>query len=152
MQEIRVGIGEVKIAQGNVLLSAYGVGSCVVIVLFDPAIKVCGLAHCLLPEGDKTSTKYPRGAIEELLRRMTGRGAVQEGIVAKIIGGATMFEGFARHQIGKRNVLETRKECDRANIPIIAEDVFGNWGRTIFCNAQTGEVTVRSFKHGEKVL
>ncbi|MBN2620314.1 chemotaxis protein CheD [candidate division WOR-3 bacterium] len=152
MHEVRVGIGEVKVAQGDIILSAYGVGSCVVIVLFDTAKRLCGFAHCLLPEGDATSTKYPRGAIGELLRQMIAKGAVHADIVAKVIGGATMFEGFAKHQIGKRNVLEARKECDRINIPIIAEDVFGNWGRTISCNAQTGEVIVRSFKHGSKVL
>jgi chemotaxis protein CheD len=152
MHEVRVGIGEVKVAQGDIVLSAYGVGSCVVVVLFETVKRLCGFAHCLLPEGDEASTKYPRGAIGELLRQMIAEGAMHADIVAKVIGGATMFEGFAKHQIGKRNVLETRKECDRVNIPIIAEDVFGNWGRTILCNAQTGEVTVRSFKHGSKVL
>ena len=150
--EERVGIGEVKVAQGEVTLSAYGVGSCVVIVLYDPVRRICGLAHCLLPEGDPDCTKYPCGAIRTLLARMERLGAAHGDLVAKIIGGATMFEGFAKHQIGKRNVLETRKECERKNIPIIAEDVFGNWGRTIFCEAQSGEVRVRSFKHGEKIL
>lgn len=152
MHEVRVGIGEVRVAQGDSMLSTYGVGSCVVIILFDPVQKMCGLAHCLLPEGNEISTRYPRGAIEDLLRQMIEKKSLHANIVAKVIGGATMFEGFARHQIGKRNVMETRKECDRLKIPIIAEDVFGNWGRTICCNARTGEVTVRSFKHGVKVL
>jgi len=152
MQEVRVGIGEVKVARGEVLLCAYGVGSCVVIVLYDPLQRVSGLAHCLLPEGEENCTKYPCGAIRVLIQQMIEQGAVRPNFVAKIIGGATMFEGFAKHQIGKRNVLQTRKECERENIQIIAEDVFGNWGRTIFCNAQTGEVRIRSFKHGEKVL
>jgi chemotaxis protein CheD len=152
MAEVRVGIGEIKVAQGDVTMSAYGVGSCVVIVLYDPVKKICGLAHCLLPTGDPDSTKYPCGAIHALLDEMQQRGTFRGDLVAKIIGGATMFEGFAKHQIGKRNVLETRKECEREDIQIIAEDVFGNWGRTIFCNAHTGEVRVRSFKHGEKVL
>ena len=152
MSNIKVGIGEIKVHQGDVVLSAFGVGSCVVIILYDIDEKIGGLAHCLLPFGNGESLKYPQSALKEMLKQMIGLGAHRNKIVAKIVGGATMFEGFAKHEIGKRNVLETRKECEKMNIPIIAEDVFGNWGRTVFFNIENGTVHVRSFKHGEKIL
>jgi len=152
MNEKKVGIGEVKIEQGEVKLSAFGVGSCIVIMLYDETRKIGGLAHCLLPFGGDSSLKYPRNAIAEMLLQMSQRGASRDNIVAKIVGGATMFEGFERHAIGKRNVVKTREELNKLDIPIIAEDVFGNWGRSISFNLESGEVKVRSYRHGEKIL
>jgi len=152
MTEKKVGIGEVKVDQGSVILSAYGVGSCVVITLYDEEHKIGGLAHCLLPFGDGESLRYPKGAIAEMIKQMIGLGAHQSNINAKIVGGATMFEGFEKHAIGKRNVIQTRKELDKLNIPITSEDVFGNWGRSIFFDITNGEIKVKSFKHGEKIL
>lgn len=152
MNEEKVGIGELKVEQGEAVLAAYGVGSCVVIILYDTEKKIGGLAHCLLPSGNENSLKYPRAAIAKMMKDMIEMGAQPDKIIAKIIGGATMFEEFAKHEIGKRNVLQTREELNKLNIPIVGEDVFGNWGRTVFLNLSTGEVRVRSFKHGEKVL
>jgi chemotaxis protein CheD len=152
MNERRVGIGEVKVDRGSVTLCAYGVGSCIVIMLYDRDRKIGGLAHCLLPHGDDTSLKYPRGALKVLLQQMNGLGAQQDKIVAKIVGGSMMFENFEKHAIGERNVRRAREELDLLSIPTIAEDVLGNWGRSVFFNLENGEVKVRSFKHGEKLL
>lgn len=152
MNEQKVGIGEVRVEQGKVKLLAFGVGSCIVIILYDETKKIGGLAHCLLPFGSDMSLKYPRDAIVEMLRQMSQKGASKGKVIAKIVGGATMFEGFERHAIGKRNVVKTREELNSMDIPIIAEDVFGNWGRSISFNIDNGEVKVRSYRHGEKIL
>ena len=141
-----------KIEEGDVKLAAYGVGSCIVIMLYDDTRKVGGLAHCLLPFGGDSSLKYPRNAIAEMVKQMSEKGVLKKNIVAKIVGGATMFEGFERHAIGKRNVIKAREELNRLDIPIIAEDVFGNWGRSISFNLESGDVRVRSYRHGEKIL
>jgi len=150
--ELRVGIGEVQVRQGNEVLVAYGVGSCVVIMLYDTKKQVGGLAHCLLPSGNKNSLKYPRGAIEEIIRQMSALGVNTNKLVAKIVGGATMFEGFERHAIGRRNIKRAREELDRIDIPVIAEDVFGTWGRSVFFHIESGEVRINSYRHGSKIL
>lgn len=150
--ELRVGIGEVMVRQGNDVLVAYGVGSCVVIMLHDIEKQIGGLAHCLLPSGNRNSLKYPRGAIEEIVRQMSTFGVKKNRIVAKIVGGATMFEGFERHAIGRRNIKRAREELEKLDIPIIAEDVFGTWGRSVFFHIHNGEVRINSYRHGNKVL
>lgn len=152
INEQRVGIGEVKVAQGKLKLVAAGVGSCIVIMLYDRMKRIGGLAHCLLPFGGDMSLKYPRNAIAEMLRQMLLRGASKDNAVAKIAGGATMFEGFKRHGIGERNVAKAREELKRLDIPIVAEDVLGNWGRSISFDLDNGEIKVRSYRHGEKIL
>ncbi len=151
-KELRVGIGEVQVKQGDQMLVAYGVGSCVVIMLYDEEKRIGGLAHCLLPSGNKNSLKYPKGAIEEIVRQMSILGVRKNSIVAKIVGGATMFNGFERHAIGRRNIKRARDELEKHNIPVIAEDVFGTWGRSIFFNILSGEVRINSYRHGNKIL
>jgi chemotaxis protein CheD len=86
------------------------------------------------------------------MKQMKEIGAVREKVVAKVIGGAMMFEGFERHAIGKRNVQQARAVLQEVGISVIAEDVFGNWGRSIFFNVADGIVNVKSFKHGDKIL
>lgn len=152
MIEKRVGIGEVKVDQGEVVLSAYGVGSCVVIMLYEPGKKIGGLAHILLPIGNNESPKHPKGAIAEVIKQLGRYGFDKKKIVAKIVGGATMFEGFQKESVGKRNVAETKKELGKLGITIVAEDVLGNWGRSVFFNLANGEVLVKSYKYGERVL
>ncbi len=152
MVEKRVGIGEIRVEQGSSVLSAYGIGSCVVIVLYDKEKKVGGLAHCLLPFGNEGNLKCPRGAIAEVIKQMSKKGARVNKIVAKIIGGAMMFGYFQKYAIGKKNIAQARRELQRLHIPIIAEDVFGNWGRSVVFKLNNGEVEVNSFRHGNKII
>ncbi len=150
--EQKVGIGEIKIAKGDVVLSAYGVGSCVVLTFYDAETKTGGLAHILLPHGADGSFKHPRGAIEEMLRQFSALGIDRKKIVAKIAGGSTMFGELIQTSIGQRNVAETREQLKRFSIFLAAEDVYGNWGRTILFNLNTGEVVISSYRHGEKII
>lgn len=150
--EQKVGIGEIKIAKGDVILSAYGVGSCVVLTFYDAETKTGGLAHILLPHGADGSFKHPRGAIEEMLRQFSALGIDRKKIVAKIAGGSTMFGELIQTSIGQRNVAATREQLKKFSIFLAAEDVYGNWGRTIFFNLNTGDVVISSYRHGEKII
>jgi chemotaxis protein CheD len=152
MSEEKVGIGEVKVEQGDVILATYGLGSCVALMLYDPEKKVGGLAHILLPSGNSESPKCPKGAIEQMLAAMSLKGGKREKIIAKIVGGSSMLDGFERRAIGKRNVSGVREELKNLGIPVIAEDVLGNYGRSVFFDLNNGKVFVRSFKHGDRTI
>ncbi|MGQ9701717.1 MAG: chemotaxis protein CheD [bacterium] len=150
--EQKVGIGEIKIARGDVILSAYGVGSCVVLTLYDTTTKTGGLAHILLPHGADGSYKHPKGAIEEMVKQFCALGIDTEKIVAKIAGGSTMFGELMQTSIGPRNVAETKEQLRRYSISLVAEDVYGNWGRTIFFDINTGNVLIKSYRQGDKII
>jgi chemotaxis protein CheD len=55
-------------------------------------------------------------------------------------------------QIGKRNVEAVRSKLKELNIRVLAEDVEGNYGRTIEFFCETGELTVKTIGHGVRVL
>lgn len=137
------------------------VGSCVALCLFDPHAKVAGMAHVMLPEGNKKSPnpnnsgKYADQAVESLLNIILQNGGKLGRIHAKIAGGANMFtheRGTALFNIGEKNVHALRKFLKSHEIPIVAEDVGLNYGRKVEFNVKSGELVVSSRLGGEKRL
>ena len=106
-----VGIADMKMTKDNGMLVTYALGSCIGICLYDPAIRLAALIHIMLPlnmeTGRKSPMKYADTGIRETLREMERRGAVRSRLVAKIAGGARMFDvggGGSLGNIGQRNI------------------------------------------------
>lgn len=161
MEIIRVGMGEYKTAKAPAILVSYGLGSCVGVALYDSTKKIGGLAHIMLPDSNLASKrdfnpgKFADTAIERLIEDMMSLGANSKKLVAKIAGGAQMFQLKSENSmmmIGRRNVQAVRTKLNRLNIELIAEDVEGNYGRTIEFSCETGKLTVKTIGRGTKIL
>lgn len=88
MADIEVKMGNIAVTRGSDNLTVSGIGSCLVITLYDPKLKTGGLAHAMLsphrragshsqtvPKSNEGgNTKYVNTAIDEMLRIME-RGA-----------------------------------------------------------------------------
>lgn len=160
MQEIKVGIGDLNIAKAPDRLITLGLGSCVGIALIDSFNKIAGLSHIMLPDSKSFSNtsnpmKYADTAIPLLMQKLIASGANRNNLKAKIAGGASMFS-FADKSpmmdIGKRNAETVKSVLKDLNIPIIAEDVGGNKGRTMIVDPTTGTVILRITGVGVKEL
>jgi chemotaxis protein CheD len=155
-----VGIGGYGIARKELSLVTYGLGSCVAVIIYDEEMGIGGMAHIMLPDGKMNSTKshpyrFPDTAIPKLLTDLLDKGAKREKLKAKLVGGSNMFSVLASREaqeIGKRNVEACREVIADLGIPIIAEDVGGDYGRTVFFCPLSGKVVIRSFKAGEKEI
>ena len=154
-------MAEYKAAKAPATLITLGLGSCVGVVLYDSFTKVGGLAHIMLPDSNLSSKKdYNPGkfadtAIDALMQEMSKLGASERHIISKIAGGAQMFQIKSENnimQIGKRNVEAVRTKLSKVNIKIVAEDVEGNYGRTIEFFCESGELTVKTIGHGIRIL
>jgi len=118
------------------------------------------MAHIMLPNGNLNSAKkhpyrFPETAIPKLLAELLDGGARREKLRAKLVGGANMFSLLASkesQEIGKRNIEACRRVLSELGIPIVGEDVGGDYGRTVFFFPEGGRVLVRSFKVGEKEI
>lgn len=158
--EIRVKVADYAVAGGSTLLITVGLGSCVAIALYDPQAHVGGLAHVLLPSTgmsqDRTNrAKFPSTAVPLLCDRMQALGARIGRIRAKIVGGASMFTSLLSAsglQIGERNVVATRAALEHAGIPIIAQEVGGDYGRSVYFHVDDGRLVVKSLRAGHVVL
>ena len=158
--EIRVKVAECAVGRDDQTLITIGLGSCVAIVLYDEAVRVGGLAHTLLPEEsmarDRSNpAKFPASAVALLLAEMTRLGADQRRIRAKLIGGASMFANLIPAggiTIGDRNINAARQVLREIGVPIVAEDVGSDHGRSVHFFLDDGRVEVRSLKKGNRVL
>jgi chemotaxis protein CheD len=154
-------MAEYKAAKSPASLITLGLGSCVGVVLYDNFSKVGGLAHVMLPDSNMSSKKdYNPGkfadtAIDALIQDMLRLGVKRSNIVSKIAGGAQMFQIKSENnimQIGKRNVEAVKTKLSRLSISILAEDVEGNYGRTIEFFCETGELTIKTIGHGVRII
>lgn len=154
-----VGIADMKMARQEGMLITYALGSCIGICLYDPLIQLAALVHIMLPlnmeAGRKTPLKYADTGICETLHQMEMRGAAKSRIVAKIAGGARMFEvpgGGNLGNIGQRNIESTHMILRREGIRLLREDVGGTVARTLLFDAATGQACVRSYGKPELIF
>lgn len=153
---IKVGMADLNIAREPNILTTLGLGSCVGVTLYDPCLKIGGLAHIMLPDStqvknNSNKAKFVDTALEVLLQLMIQEGAHKQRIVAKMAGGAHMFE-FKNvddvMRIGTRNVAAVVHYLNTIHIPIIATDTGDNYGRTIELHTSTGMLRVKTVGHG----
>jgi chemotaxis protein CheD len=157
--EIRVKVADYAVSGGDTVLSSVGLGSCIAIALWDARSGIGGLAHILVPSPSlardtSNPAKFPSTAIPLLIEEMRRRGASQE-ITAKIAGGASMFGSLLPRgaiNMGERNAAATRQALVEAGIHLVAEDVGGDYGRSVFFNLRDGSLHVRSLRVGDRVL
>lgn len=154
---VKVGIADVKLVKAPDLIRTSGLGSCVGVVLYDLAREIAGLAHIMLPtsslakQEEFNQAKYADTALVQLVSMLKEKGARTASLTAKIAGGAQMFQftsGSDMMRIGPRNVEAVKSELEKLRIPILAEDVGGNSGRTIEFDPRKGSLMVRTVNKG----
>lgn len=122
-------------------------GSCVGIVLFDPVLRLGGLAHAVLPAcaADRTAPlRYVDTAVPTLIAQLAREGADPSRLQAKLAGGANALGGGSScFQTGFENVLVARESLAKAGIPIVAEHVGGRTGRKIVVDLRSFRVSVK---------
>jgi len=159
MGTIIIGIAEMDACRGEGVLTTLGLGSCVGVALHDKTNLVGGLVHIMLPEsrggGDAGNrAKYADLGIPDLVTMMVRLGARQATMVAKLAGGAHMFQRGAKDviMVGQRNVEACLTALKALGIPITAKDTGGSHGRTIELNTATGALKIKTVGAGEKII
>lgn len=157
---IRVGMADLNICVSPDAITTLGLGSCVGIVLYDQKIKLAGMAHIMLPDSTKirkneNAAKFADTGIEALLQLMERNGSRKERLIAKIAGGAQMFEFSTTNEtlrIGERNVEATKLKLHQLGIRIVSEDVGLSYGRTIEFYPETGELLIKAVGKEKKII
>ncbi len=158
---IKVGMADLNIAMAGHILKTSGLGSCVGLTLFDPHKKLAGMAHIMLPDSSIArdpgfnTAKYADTAIAELLGLLIASGADKRRLQAKMAGGAQMF-AFAGQsdslRIGPRNTEACMMHLNNLNIPLLAQDTGGGYGRTIEMDSTNGILSIKSVQYGIKEI
>ena len=160
-QMIKVGMADLKICKAPDALTTIGLGSCIGIAIYDPSTKISGLAHIMLPDStairnNTNIAKFADTGIQKLYDDMIKMGANKSRMVAKIAGGAKMFEisggNASGINIGERNAAASKAKLKQLGIPLKAEDCGLNYGRTVEIYSEDGKYLIKAVGKAEKAI
>ena len=160
-----VGLGEARALRAQPgqadCLVAYGLGSCVVVCLWDAVARVAGMAHVVLPGADPTGSpnpKFARSVLPALIAVMQAQGAGSDPrrLVARLAGGAqvlTIDSPGSLPRIGEQNSAALQEALAAAGVRVQAMDLGGSKGRSVwFDPRQGGQIRVRAVGSCERYL
>lgn len=148
---VTVGISEMAVsADPGESLITYSLGSCVGVTLYDPAAKVGGLIHSMLPlskidpdKANRCPCMFVDTGVPALLQELFDRGAQRKTLVAKVAGGSKIMDAQGIFNIGERNCTILRKVLWKNNILVSGEDVGGTVPRTMVLHIESGRTVLK---------
>jgi chemotaxis protein CheD len=142
------GIGEMVISRdAQTTLVAYGLGSCVALVAWDPHTAVGGLAHFMLPAGPAGGppVKFIDGGLQAFFEGFSKHGGRPRHAQLKGAGGAAMLSIVSGGlEIGRRNAEAVAAGLAAMGLTLHARDFGGTSGRTVQLEVATGRLLVKS--------
>lgn len=144
--------GEYYVTAGDKLIVTV-LGSCVAVCLRDKYSGAGGMNHFLLPSDSSSqagflteSARYGVYAMELLINHLLKLGATRNRLEAKIFGGGNVLRGMTLNNVGERNAEFVLDYLHNESIPIVAQDLLGEFPRKVYFFPNTGKVMVRKIK------
>ena len=114
---IIVGVADMQVTNDPAYtLVTYALGSCIGVTIYDPAVKIGGLLHFMLPESaldpqkaQKNPWMFADTGIPLFFKEAYRLGAEKKRMLVKIAGGSQIMDDSQYFNIGKRNYLALRK-------------------------------------------
>jgi len=155
-----VGVADVAVSSNpEDTLITYSLGSCIGVVIYDPAAKVAGMLHYMLPEStvdpEKARLKpamFADTGVPLLFKASYQLGAKKQNMIVRIAGGSQILDDSGVFNIGKRNYMALRKIFWRNNVLVQAEHIGGSVNRTVRIDLKTGTVILKVSGQGELEL
>lgn len=127
-------------------------GSCIGVILYDPAIKTAGLLHFALPDSSARLKsagpipgRYADTGIPLIINEMMKMGSKGgRYLTVKIVRGAQIMDPHDTFNIGKRNILAAKKILWKQRVFLKTEEVGGSISRTVAVEVDSGKVIVTS--------
>lgn len=144
--------GEYYVTTGDKLIVTV-LGSCVAVCLRDKFSGVGGMNHFLLPNDGSNQTglltesaRYGVYAMELLINHLLKLGANRNRLEAKVFGGGNVLRGMTVNNVGERNAEFVLDYLHNEGVPIVAQDLLGEFPRKVYFFPETGKVMVRKIK------
>ena len=152
MSPVVVGMADGRVSgDPGQVLATYALGSCIALALHDPAARVGGMLHFMLPDSAIDPEKARRNpwmfadtGIPLLFRQAYEMGADKRRLVVRAAGGANVMDDAGLFQIGKRNGLAMRKILWKAGVLLKEETLGGSLSRSVYLEVASGAFRVRT--------
>lgn len=156
---IELNVGELAVGVKDVTIKTGGIGSCMVVCVYDEKSRAGGMIHAMLPsrrhQGAKQGSiassevstsvaKYVDEGIERLISEVEFAGGKKERMIAKLVGGSRMFKFMSdeKNSIGAKNLEMAQAKLGELGIPISGEDTGGTIGRVAEFNLENGILNI----------
>jgi chemotaxis protein CheD len=155
--KITVGVADMKVSNDpEAMLVTYSLGSCIGIAVYDPAVKVGGMLHYMLPDSSLDPVKamnnpymFADSGIAPMFKEAYKLGAKKQRMRIVVVGGAQILDQQGFFNIGKRNHMAMRKIFWKNKVMVSYEDVGGNVNRTLKLAINDGACRVKVSGKGE---
>lgn len=138
-------------------------GSCVSACVRDPAMRIGGMNHFMLPTGEHTgklmdrnsdATRYGNFAMEKLINDILKNGGRRENLEIKVFGGGKVIEHMTESDVGGRNIRFVREFLATEGFKISAEDLGDIYPRKVIYNPMSGKVQVKKLRsmHNDTIV
>jgi len=142
----RVDIGKVEASSEPVLLQTV-LGSCVAVCLYDPAKRIGGMNHILVPGSANSGRCGGRcgvHAMELLINALMNLGADRRRFVAKAFGAGNVLPVFSGLTVGEMNANFVRNFLETERIPLVGERLGGEQAVRVNFHTYTGKARVHT--------
>jgi chemotaxis protein CheD len=133
---------------GNDVMLVTVLGSCVSACIRDPLLRIGGMNHFMLPEGDisdavNESARYGSYAMEMLINELLKRGAARARLETKVFGGGAVLPGFTVNNVGRRNGEFVLDYLAAEGLELSGQDLYDVYPRRVHYFPRTGRVMVK---------
>ncbi|HXE50104.1 MAG TPA: chemoreceptor glutamine deamidase CheD [Ramlibacter sp.] len=149
LEAVKILPGQYHAASGPVGMSTV-LGSCISTCLWDPALRIGGMNHFMLPGDNGTATspvtksaRFGVYAMELVINDMLKLGAERRRLVAKVFGGGRLLRGFGTLDVGGRNCAFVLEFLKTEGIPVLAQDLLDNYPRKVHFSPESGKVLLK---------
>ena len=150
---LMLGVGEygaVSVPGG--VIRTMALGSCIALMIMDRGTRCVAMDHIALPDSSVSPERAKQlpgyfadtgiPALMERMKRVAGSISKPGNLIVKICGGANVADPNNTFNIGKRNVLAAKKILWQYGLGPLAEDVGGNYSRTVTLFRDTGQIVI----------
>jgi chemotaxis protein CheD len=147
-----VGVADMVVSNdASAELVTYSLGSCLGVTAYDPAQRIGGLLHLMLPDSTIDAAKaasapwmFVDTGIPHLFRAVCNLGADRKRLIVKVAGGAQLLDPQGVFNIGERNHRALKALLAKNGYRIHGEDVGGHASRTVRLYMTTGSFYIKS--------
>lgn len=151
-QRVVVGVGDMAVSNNAlVTLSTYALGSCIGVVAYDPAVKVGGILHMMLPDSKISPDKAARQpamfadtGLPLFFRSLAGMKAERSRMRIFVTGGAGILASHDNFKIGERNTRATLEFLAANGYRIRQQVTGGTTNRTVHLDVGAGGMILKT--------
>jgi chemotaxis protein CheD len=157
---IWVGVGDFAVSGDPLdVLTTSGLGSCIGIAAFDPAARIGGILHFMLPDSN-ISPKHAAAqpgmfadtGLPEFFRALASLGATPETLRLLVAGGARVLTGEDPYRIGESNLRAALDYLSSNGLTVQHTSAGGSLSRSLTLELATGAATVKLPQAREEII